>query len=157
MNEKIEQAKREQLFEILYIIRECAQQLHSKGVKYWHNTLADFYEIEKDINSGTIFVQKVNHVPVGTITLKSAPDNPKTLFIDRLAIYPAYQRKGLAGKLLTFAIDWGKKNGYEQMCGHIPIEDESLTRLLEENRFTRGNAAPPPKNDIRRIVFEKKL
>ncbi|MDI3526007.1 MAG: hypothetical protein PWR03_190 [Tenuifilum sp.] len=148
MDVEIVKADKRNLLEVLYIIRECSRQLLEKGVKYWNNSLADYVEIEEDIASGSIFVVKINHVVVGTITLKVV-DEGQAVLIDRLAIYPAYQKKGLAQKLIEFSVNYAKEINAKKIFGYIPVDDKNLTQLLEQNHFKRkGDEFTPPKGFV---------
>lgn len=153
MNVEIVKAQKHHLLEVLYIIRECSRQLLNKGVKYWNNSLADYYEISADIAKGYVYLVKFNYVPVGTITIR--PDEVKqTLRIERLAIYPAFQKKGLAQRLLEFAKQYAASHKLSKIVGNIPVDDVGLTQLLEQNSFIRKGEESIPLNDFKVITYE---
>jgi len=148
MDIDIIKAQKNNLLEVLYIIRECSKQLLGKGVKYWNNSLADSFEISTDIESGFIYLIRYNYVPVGTITLRFLPQK-ESLLIERLAIFPAYQKKGLGQKLIEFAKETAKEKGVKKILGSIPIDDADLIRLLEQNNFVqKGKSMPVEVNSI---------
>jgi GNAT superfamily N-acetyltransferase len=148
MDIDIIKAQKNNLLEVLYIIRECSKQLLGKGVKYWNNSLADSFEISTDIESGFIYLIRYNYVPVGTITLRFLPQK-ESLLIERLAIFPAYQKKGLGQKLIEFAKETAKEKGVKKILGSIPIDDADLIRLLEQNNFVqKGESMPVEVNSI---------
>ena len=132
----IVKADKTNLIEVLYIIRECSRQLIEKGVKYWNNSLADRFEISTDIESGFIYLIKYNYVPVGTITLRFLPKK-ESLQLERLAIFPAYQKTGLVQKLIEFAKETAKEKGVKKIIGSIPVDDADLIHLLEQNNFVK--------------------
>jgi len=145
---EIVKANKSNLLEVLYIIRECSRQLIEKGAKYWYNSLADSLEISTDIELGFIYLIKYNYVPVGTITLKFLPER-ESLQLERLAIFPAYQKKDLGQKLIEFAKETAKKKGVKKILGSIPIDDADLLHLLEQNNFVRkGESIPVEKSPI---------
>jgi GNAT superfamily N-acetyltransferase len=150
-------AKETQLLEVLYIIRECAQQLKDKGVKYWHNSHTDYAEISRDISNSHVYIIFLKKVPVGTITLKPDADDNKAMHIDRLAIFPHFQRRGLAKILIDFAEDHSRSLSYPILKGTIPVDDESLCKLLEEKGFINLGITHQVPNEITKITFEKKL
>ncbi|HOK61879.1 MAG: GNAT family N-acetyltransferase [Tenuifilum sp.] len=148
MTIEIVKADKTNLIEVLYIIRECSRQLIEKGVKYWNNSLADRFEISTDIESGFIYLIKYNYVPVGTITLRFLPKK-ESLQLERLAIFPAYQKKGLGQKLIEFAKETAKEKGVKKILGSIPIDDADLIHLLERNNFVKkGESIPVEMNTI---------
>lgn len=148
MTIEIVKADKTNLIEVLYIIRECSRQLIEKGVKYWNNSLADSFEISTDIESGYIYLIKYNYVPVGTITLRFLSEN-ESLQLERLAIFPAYQKKGLGQKLIEFAKETAREKGVKKILGSIPIDDADLIHLLERNNFVKkGESIPVEMNTI---------
>lgn len=154
---EIFKAKESQLLEILYIIRECAQQLKDKGVKCWHNTHADYEQILKDIEQGFVFILMNNKGPVGTMTVKPDPEVSGTWLLDRLAIFPHFQGRGLAKLLIDFAEEQSRKNGCKLLRGTIPVDDQLLCKLLEEKGFVNKGVAHHVPNELIKIVFEKSL
>lgn len=154
MTIEIVKADKTNLIEVLYIIRECSRQLIEKGVKYWNNSLADRFEISTDIESGFIYLIKYNYVPVGTITLRFLPKK-ESLQLERLAIFPAYQKKGLGQKLIEFAKETAKEKGVKKILGSIPIDDADLIHLLERNNFVKKGESIPV--EINTIALELEL
>ncbi len=154
---EIQKAKQSQLLEILYIIRECAYQLKTKGVKHWHNTHIDYEQIDKDIKDGFVYILTVRKGPVGTITVKPDSNNPSISHLDRLAIFPHFQRRGFAKKLIDFAIEDSINSGRKLLQGVIPVNDQSICNLLEEKGFENKGVLHHVPEELTKIVFEKKL
>jgi GNAT superfamily N-acetyltransferase len=154
---EIRLAQERQLLEVLYIIRECAQQLMEKGVRHWHNSHVDYADISKDISNKFVYVMVVNKVPMGTITLKPDENAPDSTNIDRLAIFPHFQRKGYAKAMIDFAIDEATNKGSKAIRGTIPVDDKSLCQLLEEKGFVNLGVVSEVPNEMIKILFEKKL
>ncbi len=153
MNVEIVKAQKHHLLEVLYIIRECSRQLINKGVKYWNNSLADYYEISADIAKGYVYLAKFNYVPVGTITLRPDEES-QTLRIERLAIYPAFQKKGLAQRLLEYAKQYAASQNFSKIVGNIPVDDVGLIQLLEQNSFSRKEEQSMPLNEFKVVAYE---
>ncbi len=154
---EILQAKESQLLEVLYIIRECAQQLKDKGVKYWHNTHADYAEISNDIKNKNVYIIFLNKVPVGTITIKPDSEVMSASHIDRLAIFPHFQRRGFAKAMIDFAINRSRALEFTELRATIPIDDQSLCKLFEEKGFVNQGVAHHVPNELVKIIFEKRL
>ena len=154
---EIRQAQKQQLIEVLYIIRECSNQLVEKGVNFWSNSHADMEEISSDIEQGYVYVMVNNHVSIATVTLKPHATNQKVMTISRLAVFPAFQRKGLASMLISFGIDLAQKGNFTAMEGYSPLYDSNLAALLEKRGFERKGTLSPPSEKIGSIIFEKLL
>ncbi|NVO11032.1 MAG: GNAT family N-acetyltransferase [Bacteroidales bacterium] len=154
---EIRLAEKHKLIEVLYVIRECSRQLLEKGIKYWNNSLADYNDISEDIANQFVYLLVIDRVTIGTVTIKPDKSNPKTLVISRLAIYPPYQKRGLAPQVLSFAEDLARKNGSTILKGTTPIEDKSLGQLLEENGFINQGSENEAPDEFISIKFEKRI
>lgn len=154
---EIKPAKESQLLEVLYIVRECAQQLLDKGVKYWHNSHGDYANISCDIANQYVYIIFFKKVPAGTITLKPDETVENALFMDRLAIFPHYQRRGLAKTMIDFAISEAIVQGFQIIRGTIPVDDRSLCQMLEDKGFQNRGIVTHVPNEMVKILFEKSL
>ncbi len=150
-------ADKTKLIEVLYILRECSQQLIEKGVKYWNNSLADYHEISNDIANLHVFLLVVNKVTVGTVTLKPSKKDPKVNNISRLAIFPHFQKRGYAREILKFAEEYSKDKGAKTIVGTTPLDDKALTQLLQEHGFVNQGVDGEVHEEFIRIKFEKQI
>ncbi len=150
-------ADKTKLIEVLYVIRECSQQLIEKGVKYWNNSVADYHEISNDIANQNVFLLVVNKVTIGTVTIKPNKHNTSKYDISRLAIFPHFQKRGYASEILKFAENYSKDNGAKVLVGTTPIDDEGLSQLLQENGFVNQGVDGEVHEEFIRIKFEKQL
>lgn len=153
----IQPAKENQLLEVLYIIRECAEQLIAKGLCSWHNTHDDYAAISLDIRSNYVYLVFLGRIPVGTITVKPDPSDAAVSFLDRLAIFPHFQGRGLAKEMIDFAEGHSREHGFKMLRGVIPIDDNSLCKLLEKKGFMNMGVASGDTPELVRIIFEKRL
>lgn len=154
---EIKLAKESQLLEVLYIIRECADQLKDKGVKHWHDSRIDYAEISEDIKNEYVFILFEKCVAVGTITIKPEKDNADVCTIDRLAIFPPFQRRGFAKSMIDFTEAEARNKNFAMIRGTIPVDDESLCKLLEEKGFVNKGIITQVPNELLKILFEKVL
>ena len=150
-------ADKNKLIEVLYILRECSRQLIEKGVKYWNNSLADYNEISCDIEKQYVYLLVVNMVTIGTVTIKPDKSTLKTTTISRLAIFPPFQKRGFAPEVLRFAEVLAKNNGSTILKGTTPVDDKSLSQLLEDNGFVNHGVDGEVHEEFIRIKFEKKI
>ena len=154
---EIRQAKESQLLEVLYIVRECAFQLQEKGVKYWHNSHADYAEILKDILDKRVFVLLYRKMVVGTATVKQDPEGNGIMKVSRLAVLPSFQRRGFAKELLKYAVDEAKTHSAKTLRGVTPIDDTSTNQLFEQAGFAFKSTTSTSESDPPRVIFEKLL
>lgn len=152
---EIVKANKRQLIEVLYIVREGAKQLMSKGVMHWHNTLIDYSQIEKDLDEGYVYILLKNKGAIGTITIKPAPDSEEVLEIGRLTIYPAFQGKGYARMLLVFVEQQAKERGINKLRSIIPLDDQSLRQLFEKKGYDTIDKIHHVPPELIQVVFEK--
>ncbi|MFA5649437.1 MAG: GNAT family N-acetyltransferase [Bacteroidales bacterium] len=154
---EIKPAKENQLIEVLYLIRECAEQLALKGIKSWHNTHSDSSLISDDIKKKNVFLAFLRMVPIGTITVKACDDMAEAALIDRLAIFPYFQNRGFAKDLLVFAEESVRNNNYKKLCATVPFGDKSLLKLFENNGFVNKGPASECADEMSWVMFEKNL
>ncbi len=154
---EIKPAKENQLIEVLYLIRECAEQLALKGIKSWHNTHSDSSLISDDIKKKNVFLAFLRMVPIGTITVKSCDDMAEAALIDRLAIFPYFQNRGFAKDLLVFAEESVRNNNYKKLCATVLFGDKSLLKLFENNGFVNKGPASECADEMSWVMFEKNL
>jgi len=154
---EIRPANETQLIEVLYLIRECAEQLALKGVKSWHNTHSDSSLISDDIKKKHIFLAYLRMVPIGTITVKACDNMKEAALIDRLAIFPYFQNRGYAKELIVFAEESARKNNFKKICATVPFDDKSLLKLFESNGFINMGYAPVGDDEMVQVSFEKEL
>lgn len=154
---EIRLAKKNNLIEVLYIIRECSRQLLEKGVTHWNNSLADYNDIADDIEKGYVYIVVINYVSVGTATIKPSKTDTGTTTLSRMAIYPPYQKKGLAHSILKFAEDIATERGSKILKGTTPVNDKSIGQLLEENGFINKGVENEIPEEFVKVCFEKVL
>jgi ribosomal protein S18 acetylase RimI-like enzyme len=154
---EIQIAKESQLLEVLYIIRECSQHSIDKGKKSTNSSYSDYSEISRDIVNNYVYITFLNLVPVGTITLKPCKDNDAVMHIERLSIFPHFQRRGLAKSMIDFAEKHARSIGYTKLRGAIPVNDDSVCKLFEEKGFKNLGILQQIPYEISQVTYEKSL
>src|SRR5690606_13960446 len=111
---------------VLLLTKACAKSMISKGIYQWNEHYPNAAAFEKDIARDELYVLISDHAIVGTIVISSFMDkeyqaitwltpNGKNLYIHRLAVHPDYQGRGFAQKLMDFAENFGRDNGYSSI------------------------------------------
>ncbi len=154
---EIRLAEKQNLLEVLYILKECSLQLMEKGVRYWNNSLVDYNDISTDIQNKYVYILFYNKIPVATITIKPHKSIPGMVVLSRMAVYPAFQKRGYAKNLLEFAEDFARNNKSYVLKGVSPVDDKAFFQLLEELGYENKGIDTEPVNDYERIIFEKEL
>lgn len=154
---EISHAKEAHLLEVLYIVRECAFQLLEKGVRYWHNSHADYADIHRDIKDKKVFILFYKKMAVGTVTLKPSPAVPGQAEVSRLAVLPPFQRRGFAKALLQQAEVEAKVNGFEALRGVTAIDEPSTTKLFREAGYEPIGVGSGQLNEAVGVVFGRRL
>ena len=99
----------------------------------------------------------INNVPVGTATIKPSKNDSSTTTLSRLAIYPPYQKRGLAHSILKFTEDFAREKGSRTIKGTTPLDDKSLSQLLEENGYIKKGVENEIPEEFVKVCFEKAL
>jgi len=109
--------------ELLIVTKACAKAMITNGIYQWNDDYPSYEAFEKDIEIGQLWVIKNQETIIGSIVISDIIDeeykvvewltpNTKNVYIHRLAIHPEQQGKGLAQKLMNFAENYAKENGY---------------------------------------------
>jgi len=108
---------------LLIVTKTCAKAMISNGIYQWDDDYPSYEAFEKDIEIGQLWLIKSQETIIGSVVISDIMDeeykviewltsNTKNVYIHRLAIHPEQQGKGLAQKLMDFAENYAKENGY---------------------------------------------
>jgi ribosomal protein S18 acetylase RimI-like enzyme len=111
------------LFTLVSLVRACIRHMDEHGINQWDNIYPTKLMIHKDIESKSLHVFEDGGKVCGMVAINE--DQPaeyrqinwnydgKILVVHRLAIAAAYQRKKLATRLMGFAEDFARIEGYD--------------------------------------------
>lgn len=105
------------------VVRTCVADMLAKGIEQWDEVYPDRSTIERDIAEETLYLAMQAGGCRGIIALDERQSNEyravrwesaggKMLVVHRLAIDPAAQGQGIASRLMDFAEEHGRRNGY---------------------------------------------
>lgn len=109
---------------ILELTRACGQHMRDNGIDQWDENYPDLPRLSNDIATGTLFAYRENEQVLGIVVLNETQDpeygdikwgtseNDRNLVVHRLAVSPDHQGKGIARKLMDFAENWAREQGY---------------------------------------------
>jgi len=119
----IHSAKISELSDILNLTKACASFMIENGIYQWNEHYPSQKAFEIDIERSELYVLKEDHSIIGTLVISTLIDeeyipikwltpNAKNVYIHRLSVHPDKQGKGYAQKLMNFAENHAKENGF---------------------------------------------
>jgi len=167
MKPEIVRAEEENLIEIMFVLRECASDLISKGYSHWNNAYPSYVTVREDVKNGYLYLLKNNGGTIGVITLNNEQDpsyrqlswksENHALVVNRLSILPFFQNKGFAKILIDFAEDFARKDGYKSLRLDTFAGNEKSLRFFENCGFTKVGEVSLTKDLNIYACFEKQL
>lgn len=113
--------------EIIALTRFCGTHMRQNGIDQWDENYPDRANIQRDLESGTLFAYRENESILGIVVLNENQDeeyseinwltheDQRNLVIHRLAVLPEQQGNGIARKLMDFAEMHAHSNGYDSI------------------------------------------
>ena len=128
------------LDDIKKIAEACAIDMANYSVFQWNEQYPSREVFKKDIESGSLYVLEINKKVVGCIVLTDFKDSvykdvkwltkdSKNLYIHRLAVNPAFQKKGNGRKLMDFAESFAVENNF------VSIRLDTFSLNHRNNKF----------------------
>lgn len=122
----IKKALKQDLEQLLSIVKSCGQHLIEQGIFQWNEEYPSKEILQNDIELQQIWKLEDENAIVGLIVLTEIEDstyqnvkwltkNQKNLYIHRLAVHPNFQGKGFAQKLMDFAERFALENRYNSI------------------------------------------
>ncbi len=141
----IRHAKISEIPDILIITDACGAYMIKKGIYQWNEHYPSQEAFEEDIDRGELYILEDKGHLVGTIVISTFMDseympiawlteNKDNVYIHRIAVHPENQGKGYAQKLMDFAENRAKENGF------ISIRLDTFSQNERNQKFyeTRG-------------------
>jgi ribosomal protein S18 acetylase RimI-like enzyme len=137
-------AKEEQLEEILTLLAKVVKDMNSKGFFQWGEDYPTKEMFDKHIADQGLRIMVDNNVIIGFVLITEEQDKEyadvdwldkegKSIVIHRLAIKPEKQGKGLANRLMDYAENYAKENGFNSIRLDT-YSDNKRARAFYENR-----------------------
>ena len=147
---KLEQAKKEQIYEILSIIKDGQEFLKSQGLDQWQNGYPNINSISLDINNNNSYVLIYNGKIVATAAIIFGIDpNYNTIFegkwlsdekyvvIHRIATKKEYRNCGYASKIIELTKEELLKKGIHSLRIDTHEFNIPMQKMLEKNGFKK--------------------
>ncbi len=137
------------LVEVLFLMKECVEDLNYKGFKHWNNAYPGSGILIQAIKDGSLYLYKDNGISKGMIILSTdAPkdyekikwqlNSNKILYLKFLTVHPLWQKKGVAKSLVEYAELYAKDNGFDAMRVDIYSGLESAEKMCGDLGFNHS-------------------
>lgn len=144
----IKKASKQDLEQLLSIVKSCGQNLIEQGIFQWNEEYPKREDLLEDIELQELWKLEEGNNIVGLIVLTESEDaeykhvnwlteNHKNLYIHRLAVHPNFQGKGFAQKLMDFAEKYAKENGYNSIRLDTFSQNKRNLKFYEQQNYTR--------------------
>lgn len=132
------------LIEALFLFKAYVQEMNCQGWFHWefHNSM-----LKNDIENNVMFLYKENEVCLGMISLNTeekpeyktihwSETSSKPLIAQRLIVHPNWRNQGIAKKLLAFAEEHARENGFTSLRLDVFAENEEAVALYHHLNFS---------------------
>ncbi|SFJ75030.1 GNAT family N-acetyltransferase [Thermoflavimicrobium dichotomicum] len=165
---EVVQANKEDLDSILDLYHTVVEVLQKNGNDQWDTDYLNDELIQEDLKKGHLFGIKKGDRFVAVLVLteekkpeynqvawKITDENP--LYIHRLAVHPDFQGRGLSKKLLNFAEEYARKNGYGSLRLDAYSRNPVALNLYQGFGFEERGEIRLPSRDLPFVCFEKEV
>lgn len=165
---EIIKAKKNDLIEILFLLKVCIRDLNSKGFKHWNNCCPDIETIQESLDRGIIFVVKDRGVCKGMVTLNdNQPEEYKSLYfpsglrrplcLQNMVVHPNWQGRGIATMMIEFAQNYAKENNFDCIRLDVFMPSEDARQLYQNQSFREVASFHSEFQKIPYICYEKQI
>ena len=116
-------AQKSDLDRVLQITRLCAREMESRKVFQWNEHYPDRQSFVNDINNSELYVYCIQDMVIGCVSICAfmdevyskvswKTDGKNSVYVHRLAVDPKHQKHGVGSKLMDFAENESKLNGF---------------------------------------------
>jgi len=128
------------------VVRACVKHMISQGIHQWDEIYPDRGTIERDIADKTLFLAMEEQSLRGMIVLNEKQPaeyaqiawkyaDGKMLVVHRLVVSPVWQGKGIGSRLMHFAEDYGRRNGYAAIRLDVFVHNPSAVGLYTKRQY----------------------
>lgn len=164
---KIELAVISNLDKVKEIAECCATDMINRNIFQWNEKYPSKKIFQKDIESNSLYLARINQEIVGCIMLSENKDDVYkdikwlsedniNLYVHRLAVHPQFQKKGIGRKMMDFAEDYAKLNNYESVRLDTFSKNERNNIFYKSRGYTKlGNVYFPKQSRFPFHCYEK--
>ena len=165
----IRRAKLSEIEEIITITRACGANMASNGIFQWNDFYPSREAFVKDVARDELYVLCFESIVIGCMVISSEKDeeydeidwltkDDHNYYIHRLAVDPAFQKKGHAKRLMDFAEALAQENNIESIRLDTFSQNQRNQKFYETRGYTRlGNIFFPKQSEHPFYCYEKVL
>lgn len=164
----IRKARQEEIDVIMELISKCVQVMQAAGSDQWDEGYPNKEVIKLDIEQGTLYVYEEDQAIAGILvldeneaeeyqTIQWKQNQGPHLIMHRLAVHPQIQGKGIATKLIAFAEDYAKRNGYTSIRLDTYAMNTRALQIYPRLGYDHRGEVSYPNRMANFPVFEKVL
>jgi len=113
--------------DIIALTKRCGLHMRENGIDQWDENYPDYASIENDLKTETLFAYRDGNTILGIVVLNETQDEEyaqidwstsevdRNLVVHRLAVDPIHQGKGIARKIMSFAENFARDQGYDSI------------------------------------------
>lgn len=155
---QVEKATNSNILEVMYLLQHCIEDFNDNSVYQWNASYPDYFKLLREVENESLFIIKSSGVCIGTITIskKQEPVFDKVewknktdsyIVIQRIAVFPTWQKKGIGRKLIEFAELYAKENGLKSIRLDVASSSEHLIKLYESIGYDYAGDVLYPKQE----------
>lgn len=130
----IRKATKDDLDEVMLIIKACTKHMISKNIFQWNEKYPNIETFENDIENENLYVLSLqNNELIGCVSITFEMDDfyktidwispsKKNIYVHRLAVHPNNQGQGHAKIIMNFI----EKKGVDNLCESIRLDTFSM-------------------------------
>ena len=130
----IRRATKDDLDEVMLIIKACTKHMISKNIFQWNEKYPNIETFENDIENKNLYVLSLqNNELIGCVSITFEMDDfyktidwispsKKNIYVHRLAVHPNNQGQGHAKIIMNFI----EKKGVDNLCESIRLDTFSM-------------------------------
>lgn len=152
-------AQADELDIITALAKKVRKNMVESGLKQWIGNYPDYDNFYQDFQKNGLFVFLHNNQIVASMSLLEENDPPylvlkwesnNALVIHRILVDPDYQKQGIGKKLVSYAIDYGKRKLYTAIKIDTHPDNIKMQSMLKSLNFIyRGYL-----ESINRLAYE---
>jgi len=164
----IQLAQPDQAAALFQILLNCRQELDRKGIYQWTDHYPTRAIVENDIQLRHLYCMRLQEQYLGLVCINEEQDaaytsvhwhmnSGKILVVHRLAVNPASQGQGIASKLMDFAENYARTNGYASVRLDAFSENKQVLKFYESRKYIKRGEVFFPGRQVPFFCYEKEL